>query len=157
MAILAKFKTATLLGVVAGVAMLTSGAAFAASRAYCNDYATRYANSVAPSEEVLRGTIGGAGVGAVIGGISKGSKGIGPGALIGGTVGTFAGAAAHSAKWNDAFRYAFDRCVGDGVVYDRAPEPWTPGWYDYCAIKYRSFRPSDGTFQPYHGPRRLCR
>lgn len=28
--------------------------------------------------------------------------------------------------------------------------------YDACAHRYRSFRPSDCSFQPYHGPRRYC-
>lgn len=37
-----------------------------------------------------------------------------------------------------------------------APAPWTPAWYNYCSHKYRSFDPRSGTFQPYHGPRRLC-
>jgi len=34
---------------------------------------------------------------------------------------------------------------------------WSPSWYRYCANRYRSFRRSDGTFQPYKGGRRLCR
>lgn len=38
-----------------------------------------------------------------------------------------------------------------------APRPWTKAWYRYCSNKYRSFDPGDGTFQPYEGPRRLCR
>ncbi len=42
-------------------------------------------------------------------------------------------------------------------VYSYAPRPWTPEWYDYCHAKYRSFDPASGTFQPYNGPRRLCR
>ncbi len=37
------------------------------------------------------------------------------------------------------------------------PEPFSDAWYSYCAAKYRSFDPATGTFQPYHGPRRLCR
>ena len=37
------------------------------------------------------------------------------------------------------------------------PAPYTRGWYAYCARKYRSFDPASGTFQPYHGPRKLCR
>ncbi|GAB4231500.1 MAG: hypothetical protein Kow0032_13760 [Methyloligellaceae bacterium] len=41
--------------------------------------------------------------------------------------------------------------------YSYAPAPWTPEWYAYCASKYRSFDPRTGTYQPYHGPRRLCR
>ena len=30
-------------------------------------------------------------------------------------------------------------------------------WYEYCSSRYRSFDPRSGTFQPYHGPRQLCR
>jgi hypothetical protein len=37
-----------------------------------------------------------------------------------------------------------------------APPVGSPDWYAYCASKYRSFDPTDGTFQPYNGPRRLC-
>lgn len=41
--------------------------------------------------------------------------------------------------------------------YGGAPRPWTDAWYRYCAKKYRSFDPGSGTFQPYEGPRRMCR
>lgn len=43
------------------------------------------------------------------------------------------------------------------VVYSYAPRPWSGEWYAYCAQKYRSFDARSGTFQPYHGPRQLCR
>ena len=43
------------------------------------------------------------------------------------------------------------------VAYRGRPAPYTRAWYDYCARKYRSFEPATGTFQPYHGRRRLCR
>lgn len=44
------------------------------------------------------------------------------------------------------------------VYYDYyPPEPWTPEWYAYCYSKYDSFDEVSGTFQPYYGPRRLCR
>ncbi len=29
--------------------------------------------------------------------------------------------------------------------------------YNYCFSRYRSYRASDNTFQPYHGPRKPCR
>lgn len=32
----------------------------------------------------------------------------------------------------------------------------TPAHYDYCFSRYRSYRASDNTFQPYHGPRKAC-
>lgn len=38
-----------------------------------------------------------------------------------------------------------------------APRQWSKAWYRYCANKYRSFDPDSGTFQPYEGPRRMCR
>jgi hypothetical protein len=38
-----------------------------------------------------------------------------------------------------------------------APAPWTPAWYRYCQHKYRSFHAPSGTYQPYHGPRQICR
>ncbi|MEC9368342.1 MAG: BA14K family protein [Pseudomonadota bacterium] len=50
-----------------------------------------------------------------------------------------------------AYRYA------PAATYSYGPQPWTPEWYDYCSRKYRSFDPRSGTFQPYHGPRQLCR
>lgn len=64
---------------------------------------------------------------------------------------------------------AIGAIVGGAIASDRrgydAPPPvryhrprrWTPEWYDYCFAKYRSFDPHSGTYQPYHGPRRLCR
>ncbi|BDA85562.1 hypothetical protein Sa4125_31040 [Aureimonas sp. SA4125] len=33
----------------------------------------------------------------------------------------------------------------------------SPAWYRYCEARYRSFDPRSGTYQPYNGPRRLCR
>lgn len=41
-------------------------------------------------------------------------------------------------------------------VYHNRPRRWSRAWYRYCANKYRSFRRSDGTFQPYRGGRRIC-
>ncbi len=53
---------------------------------------------------------------------------------------------------------------GYPIVYDRyaqgyyAPslEPWTAGWYDYCADRYRSFKPRSGTFTGYDGQQHFC-
>lgn len=42
-------------------------------------------------------------------------------------------------------------------IHRGRPARWSRAWYRYCANKYRSFRRSDGTFQPYKGPRRICR
>lgn len=39
----------------------------------------------------------------------------------------------------------------------RGPAPFTAEWIRYCEGRYRSFDRDSGTFQPNHGPRRLCR
>ena len=36
------------------------------------------------------------------------------------------------------------------------PPPWTPGWYDYCASRYRSFNPNTGYFVGYDGYPHFC-
>ncbi|MCX8996558.1 BA14K family protein [Rhizobiaceae bacterium BDR2-2] len=38
----------------------------------------------------------------------------------------------------------------------QALEPWSRGWYDYCADRYRSFDPSSGTYVGYDGNRHFC-
>ncbi|WP_417768153.1 BA14K family protein [Stappia sp.] len=42
-------------------------------------------------------------------------------------------------------------------VYRGRHPPWTPGWYSYCARKYRSFNPDTGYFLAYSGRYRFCR
>lgn len=41
----------------------------------------------------------------------------------------------------------------DRVYYGRG---YSEAHYDWCYNRYRSYRASDNTFQPYHGPRRQC-
>lgn len=53
--------------------------------------------------------------------------------------------------------YSGPAYAGQTTYSSYAPAPWTPAWYDYCARKFVSFDPASGTYQPYHGPRRLCR
>lgn len=143
-------------GAAAAVLILPAGPAAASSPAYCDQQARAYANQVAPGEEVIGGAIAGGVVGAIIGGATRGSRGVGPGALIGGGVGTVAGAASHSNKWHAAYNAAYNRCMGGRASY-AAPPPGSDAWYDACARKYRSFRYSDGTYQPYGGgPRMPC-
>jgi hypothetical protein len=67
------------------------------------------------------------------------------GAVIGGAIiGLGLGAAIASANQPRAYR------GGSYAVRSQA-------WYDYCASRYRSFDPRSGTYQPYNGPRQLCR
>lgn len=35
-------------------------------------------------------------------------------------------------------------------------EPWTPGWYNYCENRYRSFNASTGYFLGYDGQYHFC-
>jgi hypothetical protein len=37
------------------------------------------------------------------------------------------------------------------------PYHYSPAHVEWCFARYRSYRASDNTFQPYHGPRRQCR
>jgi len=72
-------------------------------------------------------------------------------AIAGAIVGLGVGAAIASAaqpRYYGAPRYA---APAYGV------RPWTRDWYAYCANRYRSFDARSGTFQPYNGPRQLCR
>lgn len=85
-------------------------------------------------------------------------------ALAAGIIGLGVGAAIASAaqpRYYDTPRYAAPRYVAPRHAAPRyvryAAAPWTPEWYQYCASRYRSFDARSGTFQPYHGPRRLCR
>lgn len=38
----------------------------------------------------------------------------------------------------------------------RGYEPWSQGWYRYCANRYRSFNPATGTFRGYDGRDHFC-
>ena len=42
------------------------------------------------------------------------------------------------------------------VAYAGSIEPWTPGWYDYCAGRYRTFDARSGTFTGYDGAQHFC-
>ncbi|WP_139183966.1 BA14K family protein [Aureimonas jatrophae] len=73
-------------------------------------------------------------------------------AIAGAIVGLGVGAAIASAaqpRYYGAPRYAAAPAYG--------PRPWTREWYNYCSARYRSFDARSGTFQPYNGPRQLCR
>ena len=44
----------------------------------------------------------------------------------------------------------------DRVVVRRS-NGFSAAHHGWCSARYRSYRSYDGTFQPYHGPRKLCR
>lgn len=35
--------------------------------------------------------------------------------------------------------------------------PWTRGWYQYCAARYRSFNPERGTYRGFDGLNHFCK
>lgn len=75
------------------------------------------------------------------------------GAVAGAIFGLAAGAIIAGAASQQRYGNSYSSTRYNGY----APEPWSDEWYAYCASKYRSFDPDSGTFQPYNGPRRLCR
>ena len=83
--------------------------------------------------------------------------GIGSGgaAVLGGIIGLGVGAAIASQPryYEPAPRYYR---AAPRVVYG-APPFRSRAWYRYCEARFRSFDPRSGTYQPYHGPRRVCR
>ena len=42
------------------------------------------------------------------------------------------------------------------VQYRAGYEPWSRGWYQYCADRYRSFNPNTGTYRGYDGRDHFC-
>lgn len=54
---------------------------------------------------------------------------------------------------NSAFSLRFS--VGRDRDWDRGGRSWARH-VDWCYDRYRSYRESDNTFQPYNGPRREC-
>jgi hypothetical protein len=53
------------------------------------------------------------------------------------------------------FHFGSPRYVAPRYVYPGRGLP--PAHIRWCYNHYRSYRASDNTFQPYHGPRRQCR
>jgi BA14K-like protein len=47
------------------------------------------------------------------------------------------------------------------VTYDNSVasadlEPWSPGWYDYCRGRFKTFEAKSGTYMGYDGQRHFC-
>ena len=42
------------------------------------------------------------------------------------------------------------------ITYDTNLEPWSAGWQEWCAAKYRSFNPARGTYRGYDGLDHFC-
>jgi uncharacterized protein YcfJ len=138
----------------------------AASRAYCEDYATRVAyreGRGGDAGDVLAGTAGGAIAGGAIGAlVGKGrGKSIGKGAIIGGVAGTVLGAGAASGRDGYIDRRAYNRayrdCREDDVRVDYRPRRGASrDDVEYCSSRFRSYNPRTGTYMTYSGEERSC-
>ena len=132
----------------------------AASRAYCEDYATQVAyRRGGNSGDVLAGTAGGAIAGGALGAILGKGKGknIGKGALIGGVAGTVLGATNQREGYIDrrAYNRAYNDCRNEGTrVQYRSNRNRDD--VQYCVDKYRSYNPQTGQYLTNSGRYRDC-
>ena len=122
----------------------------AASRAYCEDYATQVAyRRGGNTGDVLAGTAGGAIAGGAAGAIFGKGKGknIGKGALIGGVAGTLLGAANQRDGYIDqrAYNRAYRDCRNEGTRVQYRSNS-NRGDVQYCIDRYRSYNPSTGQY-----------
>jgi hypothetical protein len=61
--------------------------------------------------------------------------------------------------WFPPAAFAFGFTVAPAPRYVAPPRygrGLSPAHYQWCSYRYRSYRPYDNSFQPYHGPRRAC-
>lgn len=153
---------------VIGTLALSSVTASAQNPTICHNEALAFAKQHA---NPAAGAVGGGVIGAVGGGIlgkvfGKGKKAVGAGAVIGGTAGALAGAASAKKKHDQFYNEQYYRCMNvpapTPVIYD-IPPAGSPQWNYHCSLKYNSFQPGTGTFQPFRPyagaplpPRRVC-
>ena len=57
--------------------------------------------------------------------------------------------------WFPSAAFSFGFSVGRDRDWDRGDRSWARH-VDWCYDRYRSYRESDNTFQPYNGPRQEC-
>jgi ribonucleotide reductase alpha subunit len=145
--------------ICAGTLALSANAASAATFTECDAYARQVAN-----DNVAKRTAGTAVVGALLGlgiGAAQGNN-LGSSAAIGAGAGGVTGLAVGSVEWQKIYDAELDDCMGSSGHTNVGSqtglyEPWSPEWFEYCDERYQSFDETDGTFQPFEGPRRLCR
>ncbi|WP_144862310.1 BA14K family protein [Mesorhizobium sp. J18] len=67
----------------------------------------------------------------------------------------------HSDAWIAPGAFIAGALIGSALSQPRYPAYRSYGYsrshVDWCYSRYRSYRASDNSFQPYHGPRRECR
>ncbi|PWW01588.1 BA14K-like protein [Hoeflea marina] len=67
----------------------------------------------------------------------------------------------HNGYWFPPAAFALGAIIG-GAIASQPHVVVRPGYLSashvrYCYNRYRSYRQYDNSFQPYHGPRRICR
>jgi hypothetical protein len=108
----------------------------------------------ASAQQFCQGPVGsglcGAGIGGGLGAALGGRSGAQTGAIIGGVIGLSQGM--QQQQRQQYYRQPQPR------YYQPQPQYAAPRYCNYqaCSYAYRSFRASDCTYQPYHGPRRYC-
>jgi hypothetical protein len=66
----------------------------------------------------------------------------------------------HQGWWFPPAAFIAGAIIGGAIAQPPAPPPrrgLSQAHIEWCFDRYRSYRVSDNTFQPYHGPRRQCR
>jgi len=69
----------------------------------------------------------------------------------------------HGGYWYPPAAFIAGAIIGGAVAAQPAPRApggsyhYGPSHVEWCSGRYRSYRASDNTFQPYSGPRRQCR
>lgn len=102
---------------VVGALAICAAAAFtfeasAQTHRQCDREARNYADDTTPAGgNIVGGAAAGAIGGAIVGGIIGGSRGAASGAAIGGGAGALGGAGRSSVQWQNAYDYAYDRCM----------------------------------------------
>lgn len=63
----------------------------------------------------------------------------------------------HGDLWFPLAAFAAGAIISGAIANDRAPAYSGNSHVQWCYDHYRSYRASDDTYQPYNGPRKLCR
>lgn len=82
-------------------------------------------------------------------------------AALAGSIGAFtattaqAGGYGYSFGFNNGYSHGYGKSFGYGKSIRITKVTWNRH-LDWCHSHYKSFRPSDNTFQPFKGPRKVC-
>lgn len=82
--------------------------------------------------------------------VAAGVFGFAAGAIVG-------GALAQPYYYRPAPVYVAPRPIYRPAPVYASTAPWTPGWYQSCSARYRSFNPQTGYFLGYDGNYHFCR